>query len=47
MRRKRNLAKYIGENIDEGSLKQCVKEAERLREELAAWLAASHRELVK
>jgi hypothetical protein len=47
LRRKRNLAYYIGEDIDEGSLKQCVKEAERLQEEVTAWLAASHDELLK
>jgi hypothetical protein len=47
LRRKRNLANYIGEDIDEGSLKQCVKEAERLQEEVTAWLAASHSELLK
>jgi len=47
LRRKRNLANYIGEDIDEGSVKQCVKEAERLQEEVSAWLAASHCELIK
>ena len=46
LRRKRNLAVYIGEDIDEGSYKQCVKEAVRLQEELMAWLAASHSELI-
>jgi hypothetical protein len=39
LRRKRNLVAYTGENIDEGSFKQCVKEAERLQEEVTAWLA--------
>ena len=43
---KRNLAVYIGEDIDEGSYKQCVKEAVRLQEEVMAWLAASHSELI-
>lgn len=46
LRRKRNLANYIGEDIDERSLEQCVNEAERLQEEVTAWLAASHGELI-
>lgn len=46
-RRKRNLADYIGEEIDEGSVKQCVKEAERLQEDVTAWLAVSHTELTR
>lgn len=46
LRRKRNLANYIGEDIDERSLEQCVNEAERLQGEVTAWLAASHGELI-
>ena len=47
MRRKRNLADYIGEDIDEGSVKQCVKAAEQLRDDVTAWMAASHAELTR
>lgn len=47
LRRKRNLANYIGEHIDARSLQECVKGAERLQEEVTAWLAASHKELIR
>ena len=30
LRRKRNLVDYTGENIDEGSVEACVREAKRL-----------------
>ena len=46
LRRKRNVTNYIGEDIDEGSFLQCVKEAERLQEEVTAWLAEYHGELI-
>jgi len=47
LRRKRNLAAYIGEDIDEGSVKKCVQEAERLRDDVTTWMAASHPELIR
>jgi uncharacterized protein (UPF0332 family) len=47
LRRKRNLADYTGEDIDEGSVKQCVKEAERLQEDVTAWLTVFHTELTR
>jgi hypothetical protein len=47
LRRKRNLAAYIGEDIDEGSFKKCVQEAERLRDDVTTWMAASHPELIR
>lgn len=47
LRRKRNATNYIGEDIDERSLEQCVKEAERLQHEVTAWLTESHSELVR
>ena len=46
LRRKRNVSNYDGEDIDEGSFLQCVKEAERLLEEVSAWLAENHSELI-
>lgn len=45
LRRKRNVTNYDGEDIDKGSFLQCVKEAERLQEEVTAWLAENHGEL--
>ena len=47
LRRKRNLSAYVGEDIDEGSVEQCVREAKRLRDEVTAWLAVGHSELIK
>ena len=47
LRRKRNLAAYIGEDIDEGSVEKCVQEAERLRDDVTTWMAAFHRELIR
>lgn len=46
LRRKRNVINYDGEDIDEGSLQQCVEQAERLQEEISAWLAENHTELI-
>jgi len=46
LRRKRNLVDYLGEDIDEGSVNQCVKEAHRLHVEVVTWIATSHPELV-
>ena len=47
LRRKRNLAAYIGEDIDEGSVEKCVQEAERLRDDVTTWMAAFHPELIR
>ena len=47
LRRKRNLANYIGEEIDEGSFEACVRAAERLLEDVTAWIAVSHAELLE
>lgn len=47
LRRKRHVTNYIGEDIDEGSLEQCVKEAERLQQEVTAWITESHSELIR
>lgn len=46
LRRKRNVTNYDGEDIDEGTFLQCMKEAERLQEEVTAWLAENHGELI-
>lgn len=47
LRKKRNVTNYVGEDIDEVSFQQCVKEAERLQEELSAWLTENHSELIR
>ena len=47
LRRKRNLANYTGEDIDEGSFEACVRAAERLLEDVTAWIAVSHAELLE
>lgn len=39
LRRKRNLSDYTGTDIDEGSVNACIAEAEKLLDELVAWLA--------
>jgi hypothetical protein len=38
LRRKRNLSDYTGEDIDEGSMQQCLDEARQLLAEVSAWL---------
>ncbi len=38
LRRKRNLSDYMGENIDDVSVENCITEAERLLREVEKWL---------
>ena len=38
LRRKRNLSDYTGEDIDDSSSERCIAEAERLLQEVIAWL---------
>lgn len=38
LRRKRNLADYTGEDIDDGSVAACIAEAERLMHDARAWM---------
>lgn len=45
LRRKRNLSDYTGEDIDEGSVKECRAEAKRLLGEVEAWLKKRHPDL--
>ena len=40
LRRKRNLSDYTGEDIDDSSADHCIAEAERLLQDVAAWLKA-------
>ena len=40
LRRKRNLSDYTGEDIDDSSADHCIAEADRLLQDVAAWLKA-------
>lgn len=46
LRRKRNLADYAGEDIDESALRACREEAQRLLPEVKAWLKKNRPELI-
>lgn len=47
LRHKRNLADYTGASVDSSSLAACIREAEKLLDEVGKWLAKSHPELLK
>ena len=38
LRRKRNLSDYTGEDIDDSSVEHCIAEADRLLQDVTAWL---------
>ncbi len=44
---KRNAIDYTGEDVDEGSVEECVKAAERLQELVINWLGINKPELVQ
>lgn len=46
LRNKRNLSDYSGRDIDRASLATCIAEAARLLDEVNAWLAKTHPELM-
>lgn len=46
LRNKRNLSDYSGRDIDRASLSTCISEAGRLLDEVNAWLAKTHPELM-
>jgi hypothetical protein len=46
LRRKRNLADYTGEDIDDGSAERCAQEARQLLEDVEGWLAAFRPHLI-
>ena len=46
LRRKRNLADYTGEDIDDASVVECIEQAQRLGEDAHAWLR-KHRPQLK
>lgn len=45
LRHKRNLSDYTGEDIDHGSVKACIAEAESLLKEVEAWFKNHRPEL--
>jgi hypothetical protein len=45
LRRKRNLADYTGEDIDDSSAEHCIAEADRLLRDVIAWLKAHRPQL--
>ncbi len=46
LRRKRNLADYTGEDIDDSSTTQCIAEAERLLRDVKAWIRVNRPALI-
>jgi hypothetical protein len=46
LRRKRNLSDYMGEDVDDVSAENCVREAEQLLREVKAWLKKNHSDLI-
>ncbi len=46
LRRKRNLADYTGEDIDDSSVAQCIEEAVALLQDVEQWLAETRPDLV-
>lgn len=46
LRRKRNLSDYMGENIDDVSVENCVAEADHLLQEVEKWLKKNHPDLI-
>ena len=46
LRRKRNLSDYTGEDIDDSSAEHRIAEADRLLQEVTAWLTAHRPQLI-
>jgi hypothetical protein len=46
LRRKRNLADYLGENIDAESLRECIEQATALSSRTLAWMKRHHANLL-
>ena len=46
LRRKRNLADYTGEDVDDSSAAHCIAEAEQLLEDVRAWLTLHRPQLL-
>ena len=46
LRRKRNLSDYTGEDIDDSSAEHCIAEADRLLQDVTAWLKGHRPQLI-
>ncbi|MGP1678910.1 MAG: DNA-binding protein [Burkholderiales bacterium] len=46
LRRKRNLSDYTGQDIDDSSAEHCIAEADRLLQDVTAWLEANRAQLI-
>jgi len=46
LRRKRNNADYLGDDVDEGAMKQCISDAADLLRDVTTWLAEHRPDLV-
>ena len=46
LRRKRNLSDYTGEDIDDSSAEHCLAEADRLLQDVTAWLKEHRPQLI-
>ena len=46
LRRKRNNADYLGDDVDEGSMRQCISDAAELLRDVIVWLAEHRPDLV-
>lgn len=47
LRRKRNAADYLGDGVEPDALAECRRQADFLREHVAAWLGREHPELLR
>jgi len=47
LRRKRNSSDYTGEDVDDISADNCIREAEQLLREVTAWLKKNRPDLVR
>lgn len=47
LRRRRNLSDYMGEDVDDVSVENCIREAEQLLREVEVWLKKNRSDLVR
>ncbi len=46
LRRKRNVADYTGDDVDESSVKDCLEQAKMLLDDVVEWRRKNHSELI-
>ncbi len=46
LRRQRNIADYTGDDVDDSTAEHCINEAKQLRDDVLAWRAEHHPNLV-